>query len=130
MDERQTPFGETPSLVHEIDLGVISMWSGSIGSIPSGWFLCDGTNGTPDLRDRFALSSGPVHGVGSTGGSVNHTHNFTSDGHVHEVPSGTDILSGGNFNFDSLSTVETGTTDAAAINPPFYALAYIQFNGV
>lgn len=36
--------------------GVIVMWSGS--SIPSGWALCDGTNGTPDLRDRFIVGAG------------------------------------------------------------------------
>lgn len=35
--------------------GVIVMWSGSISSIPKGWALCDGANGTPDLRDRFIV---------------------------------------------------------------------------
>lgn len=35
--------------------GVILAWSGSISSIPSGWALCDGTNGRPDLRGRFIL---------------------------------------------------------------------------
>src|SRR5262245_14075787 len=37
--------------------GVIVMWSGTIATIPSGWFLCDGTNGTPDLRDKFVVGA-------------------------------------------------------------------------
>ena len=35
--------------------GMVTMWSGSIDKIPTGWALCDGTNGTPDLRGRFVL---------------------------------------------------------------------------
>ena len=37
--------------------GVIAMWSGTIAGIPGGWALCDGTNGTPDLRDRFIVGA-------------------------------------------------------------------------
>ena len=47
------------------------MWSGSIGSIPAGYVLCNGANGTPDLRDRFIVGSGNSYSVGSTGGFVN-----------------------------------------------------------
>ncbi|MBP9153085.1 MAG: tail fiber protein [Flavobacteriales bacterium] len=36
--------------------GGIIMWSGTIASIPAGWSLCDGSNGTPDLTDKFILS--------------------------------------------------------------------------
>ncbi len=49
--------------------GGIIMWSGSIGNIPSGWALCDGSNGTPDLRDRFIVGAGGSYNVGSTGGA-------------------------------------------------------------
>lgn len=35
--------------------GTIVMWSGSIASIPAGWALCDGSHGTPDLRDKFIV---------------------------------------------------------------------------
>ena len=38
--------------------GFIGMWSGSAETIPTGWALCDGTNGTPDLTDRFILGAG------------------------------------------------------------------------
>jgi microcystin-dependent protein len=47
----------------------IAFWSGSIASIPTGWNLCDGTNGTPDLRDRFVVGAGSTYSVGSTGGA-------------------------------------------------------------
>ncbi len=54
---------------YELPSGVIVMWSGSIASIPSGWALCDGSNGTPDLRDRFIVGAGGSYDVGDTGGS-------------------------------------------------------------
>lgn len=46
----------------------IIMWFGSIAAIPAGWLLCDGTNGTPDLRDRFVVGAGSSYAVGSAGG--------------------------------------------------------------
>lgn len=70
--------------------GMIIIWSGSIGSIPTGWVLCNGSNGTPDLRDRFVVAAGSTYSVGQTGGSANaivvsHTHTATStdSGHIH-----------------------------------------------
>lgn len=76
-----------------IPIGCIVMWGGSVATIPSGWRLCDGTNGTPDLRDRFVIgarsdSSGPATTFVTaadtkTGGSkdlvaVSHGHTATS----------------------------------------------------
>jgi len=73
--------------------GVIVMWSGTIASIPSGWVLCNGSNGTPDLRNRFIIGAhSDTTGVAystitgsntQTGGSkdaivVSHTHTATS----------------------------------------------------
>lgn len=52
-----------------LPIGSILIWSGSQDNIPSGWALCDGTNGTPDLRDRFVLGAGNAHTIGETGGS-------------------------------------------------------------
>jgi hypothetical protein len=75
-----------------IPTGMISLWYGSIGSVPLGWYLCDGTNGTPDLRDKFVVGAGSTYSVAATGGStdaivVSHTHTATSTvtdpGHVH-----------------------------------------------
>ena len=52
-----------------IPAGIITMWSGAINAIPDGWALCNGENGTPDLRDRFIVGAGNDYVVGGTGGS-------------------------------------------------------------
>lgn len=57
--------------------GMILMWSGSISTIPKGWALCDGTNGTPDLRDKFIAGAGSTYNVGDTGGSNTVTLNIS-----------------------------------------------------
>jgi len=54
---------------HLLPPGAIIMWSGSINDIPVGWALCDGRNGTPDLRDRFIVGAGGSYNVGDTGGA-------------------------------------------------------------
>ena len=79
--------------------GAIMMWSGAVATIPSGWFLCDGQNNTPDLRNKFIIGAGDTYAFGATGGSadavlVGHDHavtatsTSTSDvndpGHKHE----------------------------------------------
>jgi hypothetical protein len=51
-----------------IPTGLIAIWSGAANAIPSGWFLCDGANGTPNLRDRFVVGAGTTYAVGATGG--------------------------------------------------------------
>ena len=53
---------------HLIPSGGIIMWSGLITAIPSGWALCDGTNGTPDLRDRFVVGAGNTYNEDDVGG--------------------------------------------------------------
>ena len=67
-----------------IPAGVIVLWSGSAVSIPGGWYLCDGTNGTPNLRDRFVVGAGTSYVVADTGGSadsvvVSHTHTVSGN---------------------------------------------------
>lgn len=49
--------------------GFIGMWSGLAETIPTGWALCDGTNGTPDLTERFILGAGKGYTPGTTGGA-------------------------------------------------------------
>ena len=50
--------------------GMIMLWSGSTSSVPSGWALCNGSNGTPDLRNRFVVGAGCTYAVNATGGSM------------------------------------------------------------
>lgn len=62
-----------------VPTGGIIIWSGAADAVPSGWYLCDGQNGTPDLRSRFVLGASDTYAVGATGGSkdavvVSHTH--------------------------------------------------------
>ena len=80
-----------------VPIGTISMWSGTLASVPAGWQVCDGTNGTPDLRNKFVVGAGNTYSVGATGGSANsvvvdHNHAASSsfsgsalDAHGHSV---------------------------------------------
>lgn len=69
-----------------IPSGIIAMWSGSLLSVPSGWLLCDGTAGTPNLIDRFIVGAGSAYAVSATGGS---TGTSAAGGHTHtEVAAG------------------------------------------
>ena len=74
-----------------IPSGVIVMWSGSIASIPTGWVICDGTNSTPNLRDRFVIAAGSSYAVAATGGSkdavvVSHSHSGSVSGTTSQAP--------------------------------------------
>jgi microcystin-dependent protein len=78
------------SILFAVPSGVITLWSGSILSIPSGWALCNGTGGTPDLRDRFVVGAGSSYAVNATGGANTvtldatmipaHTHSLSASG--------------------------------------------------
>lgn len=56
-----------------INIGVIILWYGSVASIPAGWHLCDGTNGTTDMRGKIPLGAGGNFTVGSSGGAATFT---------------------------------------------------------
>lgn len=75
-------------------VGLISMWSGQLNEIPAGWVLCNGENGTPDLRNKFIRGAENQTSLSTEGGSdsvtlqsVNlppHKHNFSASGsHSH-----------------------------------------------
>lgn len=112
-----------------LPIGTIVLWSGAIVDIPTGFHLCDGNAGTPDLRDRFIAGAGGALNPGDTGGSVNHNHNFTGDGHTHTLPAGPVIAGGAEFSDTFTSENVTGTTDNADGRPPYYSLAFIMFTG-
>ena len=87
LPEKQGGNGPQPE-TDTIPKGVIVMWSGTKETIPTGWGLCDGTNGTPNLIDRFVF--GAVN-AGATGGNNNLTltavnipsHTHTTGSHTH-----------------------------------------------
>jgi hypothetical protein len=71
----------TPTWGNHFITGMIMLWSGSSATIPSGWLLCDGSNSTPDLRNRFVVGATSTYAVGATGGSANAivvSHNHTA----------------------------------------------------
>ena len=128
-----------------IPSGLIAIWSGSTGSIPSGWLICDGTSGTPDLRSSFIIGAGSTYSVGQTGGSadaivVSHTHTVTDPGHKHNIAStGSGAIANDSpvgatgastTTTDSATTGITlqtaGTSGTGANLPPYYALAFIM----
>jgi hypothetical protein len=132
--------------------GMIMMWTGV--TAPTGWAICDGTNGTPDLREKFIRGSSLLVPIGSTGGATSvtlTTGNLAS--HSHTLTNGTanvaavcNTIAGGGGGtgivnnqisrpsgeaVNSASATISGSTDTAGtadpfnILPPFYALAYI-----
>lgn len=112
--------------------GMIMLWYGSIATIPSGWTLCDGSLGTPDLTDEFVLGAGGSKAPGTTGGSGTHKHGFTGDGHAHDLQSGEEIVDdtpNGHHAHSTNVAAATGDTDWSAGSsayPPWTALCYIM----
>jgi hypothetical protein len=137
-----------------IPIGGIIMWSGSVASVPTGWSICNGENGTPNLVDRFIVGAGSGYAVAATGGSadatlVSHSHTGSTDiGGVHNHTFSAILQVGGNFVLDggndAVFNPSTGTTSnhnghqhtfttstegSSATNanlPPYYALAFIM----
>jgi microcystin-dependent protein len=115
--------------------GMIILWSGAADAIPSGFVLCNGSNGTPDLRGRFVVGYSDTDGdydVNDTGGSKDntlsvsqlpsHNHSFSgsaSHNHTHTKathPSGSgpeQNQSGGPE--DRTNFGDTGTTSTATV---------------
>ena len=98
--------------------GCILPWAGSIASIPSGWQLADGTNGTDDLRNLFIIGadadSGGTYNVDDSGGSL------TTSGPTGTKP----VTDDGNF-----PTTVANTTHTHTYEPPYFAKAFIQYVG-
>ena len=123
----------------EMPVGVIALWSGPIASIPAGWQLCNGTNGTPDLRNLFVVgANADSAGVAKstveggaplqTGGGIAHNHSVLLGGaETGEFIQVEAFVTTPEFVPATTHTHETGgNTDNTTIVPPFFALAYIQ----
>lgn len=133
---------QTTAMTGGIPAGGIIMWSGSIASIPSGWSLCDGSNGTPDLRDRFVVGAGSSYSTGNNGGSTSHSHGagaYTAPSHNHGGSTGGVSFGGSGsktahwldmehthpISAESANSI-TGTSASSSSLPPYYAMAYIM----
>ena len=114
-----------------VPIGGIILWSGSVASIPAGWALCNGSSGTPDLRNRFVIGAGGSYSPGATGGAttttVNHTHSISSTTSGAVSGTGGVFYSGGTQGHThSISgTTDSGSTSVSVL-PPYYALAFIM----
>ena len=106
-----------------IPTGVITLWSGSVATIPSGWALCNGSNGTPDLRNRFVVGAGSTYSVGDTGGSATstlttnelpaHTHSLSASGTTSGQSAGhTHTFSGTTSSMSANASHSHGITDS------------------
>lgn len=141
-------------LVLGVPAGVILMWSGSVASIPAGFALCNGVNGTPDLRGRFIYGAGGLLNPGEAGGATSQSHtptgsNANENAHTHAagtlaVANHTRVTSRQGTSAGNVVTTEThavsGSTAVGAAHthaftgnaaniptlPPYYALAYIM----
>ena len=109
------------------------MWYGTIASIPTGWYLCNGSNGTPDLRDKFivgassdetAIAKTNITGaLTQSGGSkdaiaVSHTHTatttITDPGHSHTIKDGeVNTRTNPSFNWVGTGGASVGVTGAS-----------------
>ena len=125
--------------------GMIVMWYGNANAVPNGWALCNGSNGTPDLRNRFIIGAGSSYGLGATGGEVNHTLTYNEmPSHKHIIPWGETGSEGawwGTYGNDDLWGLDAESCDwnnswrytspeggGQAHNnmPPYYGLYFIM----
>ena len=119
-----------------IPSGVICIWSGAANAIPSGWYLCDGNNGTPNLSGKFVIGYSSTYTVGKTGGEATHTLTQaelpatvtvksisnkspnTGSSYYHPAPSSTGS--------STQKPYPLGSGTAHNNMPPYYALCYIM----
>ncbi len=102
------------------------LWYGSVATIPSGWHECDGTMGTPDLRDRFVRGASVARPPGTRDGATSHIHSYTGDGHVHQLVAGADVQIGAGYLGETGSMAGTGTTDVQLHLPSYESLCFIM----
>ena len=112
-----------PATSPALPSGAILIWSGSVGSIPSGFVLCNGLNSTPDLRNSFILGAGDTYTVGQTGGStdavvVSHTHTATVTDPQHTHSASSSVTDPGHQHSNSVSSSGGGSGPWLVFNNP------------
>lgn len=114
--------------------GLISMWHGLLANIPTGWLLCDGANGTPDLRSKFVRGAPAATEAGGTGGADTHTL-ITAEmpAHTHNLnlngSGSSDFNAAGAVNSTALFTIAVGSTGGGGAHnnmPAYYQILYIM----
>lgn len=131
-------------LANGVPSGVILMWSGTVATIPTGWYLCDGTNGTPNLTNKFIIGAdaddagtakSTVTGSAvQSGGSkdaivVSHDHDLSSNATVSTTTSLTGQLKAGKPNYASgMVSMVTGQADGGDGSQATGALYTIDAN--
>lgn len=116
-------------------IGAVIAYAGDIDSIPPGWHICDGTEGTPDLRGRFVLGQSDAYVYGSEGGEATHrltVNEMPSHSHQLAIQSKTGntgdliAITRGAYRLDSLGMSSTGGSQPHNNMPPYYVLYYIM----
>jgi hypothetical protein len=134
-----SPVTATPAQLNSpVPKGVIVLWSGAIVNIPAGYVICDGTNGTPDLRNSFVVGAGSTYAPNATGGDVNtgfagsHTHTVNGTTDAPTVGTGAVQAGTGTTVVSSVTPIShTHTVNLVGDHqhsclPPYLALAYIM----
>lgn len=122
-------------------LTLIRLYVGAAGDIPAGWQLADGTNGTPDMRDKFVVGAGDLYAQSTTGGSTTisannlpaHAHGYNDSDTTYAANTIAVQSGAGTTVVQSLTTgggatprtTDSNITTAAPYLPPYYAAAYI-----
>lgn len=110
------PVTATPGTLNTpIAAGIIAMWSGAVGAVPAGWVLCDGTNGTPNLKNRFIVGAGDTYAVGATGGADTVTLSES------QIPGHTHVIS---------ATTASGGSHSHSVSDPGHSHSYTAYSNV
>lgn len=106
--------------------GQIMLWYGSIATVPSGWHLCSGLMGTPDLRNVFVSGVTESAHVGDSNGTLSHAHGYTGPLHTHTFIADTEVLAGTDFNDTTEQSRICGMSDPNSHLPNYRSLCYIM----
>lgn len=131
---------------------MIVMWNGPSNNVPTGWALCNGQNGTPDLRDKFIVSAGSTMAQNNKGGLNTMSIKLTGaniPAHTHDLSNAISYSAGKRYDFNGDPTVSglgtnpqtnssfqpypkqtgsygSGTPITFDNRPEYYALAFIM----